>query len=538
MNYETLTEYGLEAASAHEILAYARQSSHATGPRRYPNVRSYVLHCRQLARGTGRELVLEGEGRIDGRLVAAGYQRVPAAEWILGLRRDAGAPRTLADFVLWYEAHSPRPDRVGSEYNTTPEVAYAVWTARPEMRVACERYIPPEHWHCALRGGHRWTRHAREIGRALRRSRLASTGYPCSAQALRRLGELDAALQHVALRGASERAGSGGVIRLRHLAWADVQRLSAARDADRSGRVDIALSYPGRVGRAAQRWLDRADRTALASGCSSAASAESVVARWLADCECTDRAVHLVLGREPRELAPELSESEAREWIRTDMSPIEWIQRDLPADIRRERHYYPVARWMASVPVVELRRLQDSLPHACGVQRRWMHPDAAGLPTSSARAVLMRAWGEEIGATVESEHVLDWLVALRHRGRMHTKRYYRYLGVIVPEDLVYGETTPLHTALEIAAKRGALDASVAFDARVSDALETLLVRLGACRPAMCRALEVLPRRAWERAYPAEVEWLLPGGKGQSALTYEQAAELVMRRVTYADDDSH
>lgn len=515
-----LADYGLEAASAHEIIAYALHSApRYAAARRYPNARSYVLHCRQLARGRGGDLKLEGEGRIDGRIVAAGYRRVPAAEWVLGLRRDEGEPRTLANFVAWYVAHLPRPDRVGSEYNATPEVAYAVWTARPEVRVACERHLPAEHWHLALRGGRRWTRHARAIGRALRRSRLASTGYPCSAQALRRLGELDAALQDVALRGARWRAGYG-VVRLRHLAWEDVQRLSAARDRDTSGRVDLALSYPGMVGRAADHWRERARWAAGSAG----------VAHWLADCECEDRAVHLVLGRDPRELAPELSEAEACEWIRTSTNPIEWIQRELPADIRRERRDYSVARWMASESADELRRLQDSLPHDCGVQMRWMHPD--GVAYTTPHGVLRRAWAEEICATVESGQVLDWLVALRHRGRMHTKRYYRYLGVIVPEDLVYGATTPLHAALECATFRGALDSSVALDARVSEALETLLVRRGACHAGMCRALEVLPRRAWERAYPAEVEWLqsATGVTGLSTLTtYEQVAAIVMRQ---------
>lgn len=314
---------------------------------------------------------------IDGRLVAVGFRRVPPREWVLGDRRDGRAPRTLADFVAFWRRTQPRPNVVGSDYNTSVEVAFAIWAAGPSVRRAATA-IPVSHWSCLVRWGNRewlpapewaetrragglrrrWLRYAPEIGRALRRSSLASVGaLRVSAQALRRLGALCPELQRMALRGAMERAdaergGACAVIRVRHLDWAAVARGAAMLAADRTGRVRAAAAcHDWRTDDGGVRISRRFSQLCEAA---TGTTNHQDWAAWL--CPAYPRATlaqaaRLCLGESPVQISGgQLSRREAHEWLSTfpEYSPTEWLARGLPAECRQLRSV-AVVRWLYDV---------------------------------------------------------------------------------------------------------------------------------------------------------------------------------------------
>jgi hypothetical protein len=121
-------------------------------PKHIKSAGEYVEVCRGIARKYRPSgAVLEGEGRIDGRLVAAGFNRVPPREWILGDNWGKGSPRRLADFVaFWYETQG-RPEVVGSSYNAEPEAVFVVWASG--MPVKMTRKLRAESWRYTLNRG-------------------------------------------------------------------------------------------------------------------------------------------------------------------------------------------------------------------------------------------------------------------------------------------------------------------------------------------------------------------------------------------------
>ena len=378
------TDYGLDATSrgAH---VWARISS-LSPTRSISTVGGYVAACRRLDYSLAwtRDGVPVGGPHdwprrppaVDGRLVAVGFRRVPPREWVLGDRRDGRAPRTLADFAAFWRRTQPRPDTVGSGYNASPELAFAVWSAGPNVRRAATA-IPVAYWSCLVRWGNRkwlpapewaetrraggmrrrWLRHAAEIGRALRRSSLAYGAPRVSAQALRRLGALCPELQRVALRGAQERAdaergGACAVVRVRHLDWAAVARGAAMLAADRTGRVRAAIAYHD------WRTDDGALRISLrfANLCA-AASGTTSHQRWSAWlCPAYPnvtlaQAARLCRGESPVQVSGgQLSRREAHEWLSTapELPPTEWLARGLPAECHQLRSA-AVVRWLLSL---------------------------------------------------------------------------------------------------------------------------------------------------------------------------------------------
>ena len=378
------TDYGLDATSrgAH---VWARISS-LSPTRSISTVGGYVAACRRLDYSLAwtRDGVPVGGPHdwprrppaVDGRLVAVGFRRVPPREWVLGDRRDGRAPRTLADFAAFWRRTQPRPDTVGSGYNASPELAFAVWSAGPNVRRAATA-IPVAYWSCLVRWGNRkwlpapewaetrraggmrrrWLRHAAEIGRALRRSSLAYGAPRVSAQALRRLGALCPELQRVALRGAQERAdaergGACAVVRVRHLDWAAVARGAAMLAADRTGRVRAAIAYHD------WRTDDGALRISLrfANLCA-AASGTTSHQRWSAWlCPAYPnvtlaQAARLCRGESPVQVSGgQLSRREAHEWLSTapELPPTEWLARGLPAECHQLRSA-AVVRWLYDV---------------------------------------------------------------------------------------------------------------------------------------------------------------------------------------------
>lgn len=80
----------------------------------------YVGACRRVAACAETDLVLSGQGRIDGRLVACGWQHETPTAWVGG---------RLAAFVAYY-GRATTPGRApGSTYNAYPDVVYQAWRA-------------------------------------------------------------------------------------------------------------------------------------------------------------------------------------------------------------------------------------------------------------------------------------------------------------------------------------------------------------------------------------------------------------------------
>jgi len=230
-------------------------------PRPIETAAQYVGVCRSLARRTpppeyGGPPWLEGEDRLDGRLVAVGFRRIPPREWILGDRRDGRPARTLADFAEWWRATQPRPDVVGSDHNASPETAFRLWSAGPAVRRAV-RHVPHVWGLLVTNRIHpRNMRRAADIGRAARRSSALECYARISARALAALGRCCPEMQRAALAGAGERARERvadhehAVIRIRDLDWAEAARVQAEilREGDRARLRYAYRVFPRRRG--------------------------------------------------------------------------------------------------------------------------------------------------------------------------------------------------------------------------------------------------------------------------------------------------
>lgn len=299
--------------------------------------RAYVRACRRLD--------AEGWPSVDGRIVAVGLDRVPPREWVLGESRDGRAPRTLADFVAWWNAMQELPGTVGSSYNAAPETAFALWSSSPAVRRAAS-LVPPRDWHRLVRRDgrlcRRALRHAAEIGRACRRASYAAPRVAVDTRALRRLGGLCPELQAVAIAGAWERslARGGRIARVQDLDWAEVARL-APMLAQGGARVRAALAYrTTRHGAPCRRFVSLAgDREDIALWLCPAYPAVSV-----------EQATRLCRGETPEQVsAGVLTRAEAHRWL-SEMpleTPLAWLTRTLPGvqALRSEL----VARWLLDV---------------------------------------------------------------------------------------------------------------------------------------------------------------------------------------------
>lgn len=224
-------EYGIND-SVTSAIRWARLSD-PTPPRKIGTEKEYVRECRRLCRRLDSDLG-DDLGGIDFRLIAAGFQRVPPREWILGDRRDCREPRLLSDFIAWWIATQARPGVVGSCYNAYPGDAFALWQAGITPKRA--KLVPPAHWSRLVRHGKVIRRNlldAAHIGRALRRAWAAPypLGYndpdrgDVGTNTLALLGRMEPEYQRIALRGALsrriERAGYGPV-RPQDLDWGGV----------------------------------------------------------------------------------------------------------------------------------------------------------------------------------------------------------------------------------------------------------------------------------------------------------------------------
>jgi len=333
-------EYGVPM-SVSGSRAWSRICSAAT--ERIGSAAHYVAVCRRLSHRLPSEGLprLEGEGRVDGRLVATAWNHVPPREWILGDRRDGREPTRLVDFLSWWEQTQGRPEIVGSSYNGDPDLAFRLWT---RARWAAEQ-IPAAHWHLLFcrdgRINRVAVRHAAAIGRALRRSSMTQEiSGRCSLVVLRRLGQLCPELQRVALRTVPERC----MIRIRHLDWEGVARYASALRRDGTGRVRAALAYRDRESRfglvVARRFWSLVPETRRCQ-----------MSTWLCPSypgTTTTQAAALALGQSPAQISGGvLTRSEAHRWLSEEptLEPLEFLTLRLGVRVRS----IAVAHWLLDV---------------------------------------------------------------------------------------------------------------------------------------------------------------------------------------------
>jgi hypothetical protein len=322
-------------------------------PRHYNTAAEYVAACRRLDPGLRRD----GERPVDGRLIAAGFRRVPPMEWVFGVRDDWRPPRFLGDFLRWWDQTQPRPGAVGSTYNADPDVAVTLWLAGPAVRRAARR-LPPDRWALLvsrdreadeLRVSRRALRWLPEIARFARR--LSARGWAPDARTARALGSLDPELQRAALstvRLDDERT----VVRVRDIDWSFVAQARNAMARDKSGRVRVAWAVnliSVRVGHnPGNRFMELAEAAGVLFAGRGGWSA------WLAPAYPRvplHIAVRLCRGETPVQISGGLTRSEAHEWLMdgATMEPADWLVRELP-DARRLRvHGVAVARWLLDV---------------------------------------------------------------------------------------------------------------------------------------------------------------------------------------------
>jgi hypothetical protein len=314
----------------------------------------YVGICRRIGRARGY-IDLEGEGRIDGRLVAVGWNHCPPSQWI-GDGQTSGSGE-ISRFLGYWEAAAERPTVVGSSRNASPEDVYAMlragvpaWIAR-RLSVAGTQQLP--RW---LKSGQHmtWARRTqlRRIARALSRRDDQNAIYRCGASALEVLGRLCPELQRAALHFTKIRKDATTdwsrperPWRASDIAWEYVARVQRDMLADQSGRVRAAWA----IGRRRNWLLDGSPdvATVLRRG-HLPRPALSPAYPHIPE----DLAERIVRGETPAQLANgELTPAEAHNWLSTfdrhnETYPLTWFaSRHSLGQVRS----FAVARWLVSV---------------------------------------------------------------------------------------------------------------------------------------------------------------------------------------------
>lgn len=348
---EILAEYGEDVVAP----GGARRYLAATGPRaRISSPAQYVAICRQIAR-PGEPVVSghEHDGYVDWRLVAVGHGRVPPAAWMRG---------ELARLLAYWRRCADRPDIVGSNYNPTPEQAYAAmvsgWPAWAVRVLARHRRLPaPERLaRMDALGRRRYV----DAARALSRESYGLVEHwlgGWTIRALAALGRLCPELQRAAMLELWRRPWPDDrPIRVRDIPWEVVARAQRQILADPSGRVRAA-------------WAEGERRYSLALAAGVCADDPAQLVEWLlrrpmwagkfgsreTDKYLIDLACRIVRGESPVEIARrrggDLTRAEAHEWITTAPMtlPCRWLVRDLPDDVDLRVQDCAVARWLLDV---------------------------------------------------------------------------------------------------------------------------------------------------------------------------------------------
>ena len=318
---ETLRDHGVDATAA-GARRFARQ---CLPPRAITSAGQYVAAVRGCARTCHVRVV--GEGRVDGRLVAAGWNHVSPTKWLNG---------GLEEFLAYWKQCAERPNVVGSDHNPWPEAAFAAMRQGIPARAYLALYDVPG---VLGRGSHRatWSRllRLRRAARAARRTSMRNK-HRWSLRALSLLGRLCPELQRVAV-DATERRVLNGVIRASDIDWPAVARVQRQMLADSTGRVRVAWATGRRQG-------------ALAPQCG------GDFASWLAPAypRCSvAQAAQLARGVSPAELSGGLTRREAHTWLteHPDWTAARWLLEAaaVPPYGTQNITDISVARWLVDV---------------------------------------------------------------------------------------------------------------------------------------------------------------------------------------------
>jgi len=312
----------------------------------------YVGVCRRLARGPlGDSLPhpLEGAGRIDGRLVAAGWNLRKPTRWV---------EADLWRFLGYWQRAADRPETVGSCYNAEPAVVARCWAAGMPAH-ACRalgtrltnRVGRVPRWRALPERRRRMLLIA---ARAALRASLVGRAQAFDLGALRLLGELCPEGQATVVAAVPEKTWQRGIrepVRARDL----VECVAAARpvlDAlarDTSGRMRLALALRPDgtgglvVGRRARLLLP--PDGACYDVTEWTARVLSPEYPWVP----LDVARRLALGESPAQIAGgSLTDDEAAAWCvgGAEIAPLAWLCRWLGVS---QTQTVTTARWLAAL---------------------------------------------------------------------------------------------------------------------------------------------------------------------------------------------
>lgn len=248
---ECLRDYGVtaDAFGAHIWERVTRP------PRKIESAAQYVGVCRAMARGreyllpSGDYAPIAGEGRIDGRIVAVGFNRESPTRWV-GRKAGDGPVRGLVLFLEYWVQVAERPHIVGSSCNRIePEAAYRAMRAGVPahvVRVLGSRAVRMREPETRIRRlPRRRIRRLLDAARAAGRTSLREEHeHRFSTRALAALGRLCPELQRVAIEAMRARLESFDcpTIRVRDIPWDEVARVQRQLAADTSGRLRAAIA--------------------------------------------------------------------------------------------------------------------------------------------------------------------------------------------------------------------------------------------------------------------------------------------------------
>lgn len=328
-----LREYGVPP-TAEGARRFERQ---CRPTRKITSAGQYVAAVRGCARTCHLQVV--GEGRVDGRLVAVGWNHMSPRAWL-----DLG----LEEFLEYWDAAVVRPDVVGSDHNPHPEDVYAAMRqgipASTYLALSCVPGV-------LGRGSQRITwarmRRLRRAARAVRRTSMHDI-QRWSLRALSLLGRLCPELQRSAVE-ATERRFPEGLIRARDIQWDAVARVQRQLVADKSGRTRVAWATGTRQGN-----LFEAYSPGTFVGPDYVSAHRKALVAWLSpgypDVNIA-QASQLARGISPSELSGGLTRREAHHWLTKfpDWHPGAWLLYANAVEWGSEIVEIPVARWLVDV---------------------------------------------------------------------------------------------------------------------------------------------------------------------------------------------
>lgn len=349
-------EAGPAAGRQPTVRGARRFARDTAGPRKIVSAAKYVGVCRRLqAAGRADPSLgpLAGEGRVDGRLVAAGWNRFSPTDWVR--QGENGEPSRLASFLAYWDRAVARPRVVGSSCNTLDtRWAFEVWRAGVPAWIAGALGG-------RLRNGRRvsqslplWRTPERKRERRLTRAALAArrasvryaefAGWRFSTSTLAMLGRLDPEEQATIVRASTTDPNAGNILTPSRLAWAAGVEASRKLAGDSSGRVRLALAVLADPERPTRRRIEQLHPNVtpfeLPGVLAPAYPGTTVVI-----------AARLALGESPAAISGGLTRAEAHAWLTKlpSGSAVSWLASQLPETAPFRLRSIVIVRWLHAV---------------------------------------------------------------------------------------------------------------------------------------------------------------------------------------------